>query len=333
MKLSRRELLKLASLAGAGVLLNSGGADRTEAAAAPQPALQPPSRVALAKGDDRARNITQALSLIAEDVRPQLAGRQVVIKPNFVTVKRQLAATHAEAVRAVLDFLRPIYRERVIIAESPADGTAEEGYRNYGYHEALRGFEVSFQDLDAAGSQTLAVLSGAFEPLPIEVSRLLLDQRTYLISVGPMKTHDCVVATLSLKNVVMGGPVKLPNGSEKRKVHQGQKAINLNLFLLAQRLRPHLSVLDGFEAMEGNGPVRGTPVPLRLAIASTDFLAADCTALEVMGIPLSRVGYLTHCATARMGQFDVGKLRLLGSDLAACRRPFTLHERFQRAVP
>jgi uncharacterized protein (DUF362 family) len=233
----------------------------------------------------------------------------------------------------VLDFLRPIYRERVIIAESPADGTAEEGYVNYGYHEALRGFEVSFQDLDAAGSQTLAVLNGDFEPLPIEVSRLLLDQRTYLISVGPMKTHDCVVATLSLKNVVMGAPLKLAGGSEKHKVHQGLKAIHLNLFLLAQRLRPHLSVLDGFEAMEGNGPVRGTPVPLRLAIASTDFLAADCTALEVMGIPLSRVGYLSHCATARMGQFDVGKLRLLGSDLAACRRPFTLHERFQRAVP
>lgn len=327
MRLSRRQLLRLVSLAGVNALV--GGACTPEPRAAERSPQRPAaSRVALVRGEERYGLIRRALSLIEADVAPQLAGRQIVIKPNFVTVRRQLAATHAEAVRAVLDFLRPLHPGRIIIAESPADGTAAQGYANYGY-EALAGHDVSLQDLDQAGSQTLAVLDGQFRPQPIQVSRLLLDPASYVISVGPMKTHDCVVATLSLKNVVMGAPLKLAAGSEKRKVHQGPQAINLNLFLLAQHLRPHLSVIDGFEAMEGNGPSQGTPVSARVAIASTDFLAADCTALAVMGIPLERVGYLAHCAAIGMGQADVAKMAIVGERLERCRRPFRLHERFQ----
>jgi uncharacterized protein (DUF362 family) len=328
-QLSRRELLKLASLVGASTLVGAAG---RRADTPPLPGQAAPlgaSRVALIRGEDRGGNIRRALALLEDEIRPRLAGRRVIIKPNFVTVRRQLAATHVEAVRAVLDFLRPIYRQRVVIAESPADGSAEDGYASYGYRKILRSYDVSFQDLDQAGTRTLCVLDGDFSPLPIQVSRLLLEPAAFVISVGPPKTHDCAVATLSLKNVVMGAPVKTSAGSEKRKVHQGAKAINLNLFLLAQHLRPHLSVIDGFVAMEGNGPVGGTPVEARLAIASTDFLAADCAALAVMGIPLARVGYLSHCATARMGESDVGKLAIVGADLAACRLKFKLHERFR----
>jgi uncharacterized protein (DUF362 family) len=284
--------------------------------------------VALVRGEDRGRNIRQALALLEDEIRPRLSGRQVVIKPNFVTVHRQLAATHAEAVRAVLEFLRPIYHQTVVIAESPADGSAEEGYAAYGYHKVMRGYDVSFQDLDRTAARTLCVLDKDFSPLPIQVSHLLLEPNIFLISVTPLKTHDCVVATLSLKNVVMGAPLKFARGSEKPKVHQGSKAINLNLFLLAQHIRPHLSVLDGFLAMEGNGPSRGTPVEAKVAIVSSDFLAADATALAVMGIPLAKVGYLSHCATARMGESDVARLALVGSELSSSRFKFRLHERF-----
>jgi uncharacterized protein (DUF362 family) len=325
-RLSRRERLKLASLVGAGALLP---APREDAWALPRPASPGVSRVALIKGEDRYGNVRQALALIEDEVRRGLAGRKVVIKPNFVTVKRQLAATHAQAVRAVLDFLKPLRPGNVVIAESPADGSAAEGYANYGYLEALKGYDVAFEDLDRQGDATLAILDRDFGVVPIQVSRLLLDPQVYLISVCPMKTHDCVVATLSLKNVVMGAPLKTAAGSEKGKVHQGEKAINLNLFLLAQHIRPHLSVIDGFEAMEGNGPGRGTPVAARVAVAGTDFLAADCVALAVMGIPLARVGYLGHCATARMGEADVGKLDIAGAKLDSCRMRFQLHERFR----
>ncbi|MFQ5812142.1 MAG: hypothetical protein ACE5I2_02960, partial [Anaerolineae bacterium] len=62
------------------------------------------SKVALIKGDDRYENIAQVLTLI-EDGVDLSDKKRILIKPNFVSTRRQLAATHVEAVRAVLDWL------------------------------------------------------------------------------------------------------------------------------------------------------------------------------------------------------------------------------------
>ncbi|RPH71051.1 MAG: DUF362 domain-containing protein, partial [Myxococcaceae bacterium] len=101
-----------------------------------------------------------------------------------------------------------------------------------------------------------------------------------------MKTHDRVVATLSLKNIIVGAPIKDPGfrwgggkqgaKNDKPIIHgSGFRGINYNLFAMAQRLHPHLAVIDGFVGMEGAGPTRGTAVDWRIAVASTDALAAD----------------------------------------------------------
>ena len=59
----------------------------------------------------RYENIIQAVGQIAADV--DLSGKQhVLIKPNFVVTHKPLAATHVDAVRAVLDFVRSRYEGR-----------------------------------------------------------------------------------------------------------------------------------------------------------------------------------------------------------------------------
>ena len=52
---------------------------------------------------------------------------------------------------------------------------------------------------------------------------------------------------------------------------------HVDIAMTAQRLQScwGTAVLDGWEGMEGNGPGDGTMVPSRIAIASTDFVAAD----------------------------------------------------------
>ena len=56
--------------------------------------------VALVRGDSRYTNVRDALELIADQV--SLADkRRILIKVNFVSARRQLAATHVDAVRAV----------------------------------------------------------------------------------------------------------------------------------------------------------------------------------------------------------------------------------------
>ena len=64
-------------------------------------------RVAVVKGENRLENVRRALGLVRDDLVPKVKGL-VLVKPNFLSCTRQLAATHADAVRAVLEFVAPL---------------------------------------------------------------------------------------------------------------------------------------------------------------------------------------------------------------------------------
>jgi len=285
------------------------------------------AKVALVKGDDRRENVRSALELIKDEVAHEVAGKRVVIKPNFVSIRRQLAATHLDATRGILDFLRDMETESLIIAEG-ACGSTEEGYKNFGYTALVDEYGVELRDLNSDSYEYLYVLDNRLQPLPLRIAKTILDPDACIISACNLKTHDSVVATLSLKNLLMGMILY----GDKSSMHQGTKEINFNLFLLAQRVRPHLAVIDGFTGMQGNGPVSGEPIETRVAIASTDFLAADRVGLEVMGIKFEDVGYLQFCAQAGLGEGDLKNIELLGTPLKECRKKFARHSSFKRQL-
>ena len=111
------------------------------------------------------------------------------------------------------------------------------------------------------------------------------------------------MATPSLKNIIVGAPVKdlgfrfgsgaKPGAKSDKPIVHGNstRAINYKLFDLSRRLHPHLAVIDGYDGMEGNGPVGGTLVEHRVCVVSPDWLAADRVAVELMGIDYAKVGY------------------------------------------
>ena len=70
--------------------------------------------------------------------------------------------------------------------------------------------------------------------------------------------------------------------------------------LATMGIQPDLAVLDGIVGMEGNGPWNGTPIKHGIAIASTDWLAADRLAVELMSIDYKYVKYLQWCSEAGM---------------------------------
>jgi len=288
--------------------------------------------VGLATGDDRYETVLRSLKLVEEDVRRRLGNRRVLVKPNFVSVHRQLAATHVAAIRAILDFFRPFHKGKILVAESPAAGSAATGYRNFGYTDLVSSHNVELVDLDKRPFREIFIVDRNLKPLKLRVSELLLDERIFVVSAAVLKTHDTVVATLSIKNLVMGAPLKHGGINYKPKVHQGIKGINLNLFQMAQLLRPDLSVIDGFEGMEGDGPVNGAPVPSRLAIAGTDPLAVDRIGLDVMGVDIADVGYLTYLARANYGQADRDRIEVRGANVEKIRRKYRLHRNYRRQL-
>ena len=164
------------------------------------------------------------------------------------------------------------------------------------------------------------MLSGDLHLVPVRLAARLLDPEAFVICSAILKTHNTVVATLSLKNMCLGAPLHNPRKesqrwSDKRLYHGGVRQTHVDIALTAQRLQPFwgAAVLDGWEGMEGNGPGDGTLVPSHVAVASTDYVAADRVGLELMGIDSAWVGYLGFCAAVGVGQMDLSKLDLRGA--------------------
>jgi uncharacterized protein (DUF362 family) len=172
----------------------------------------------------------------------------------------------------------------------------------------------------------------------VRLAAMLLDPDAYVISSAMLKTHNTVVATMSVKNMVLGAPLHSVPGqgfwNDKRKYHVGVRQTHYNMLVTAQKLQPNwgVALIDGFEGMEGDGPGSGTPVASRLAIASTDFVAADRVGIEAMGIDPAWVGYLGYCGQAGLGQFDLAKIQVVGATIASVQKKYQLHPDIEREL-
>jgi uncharacterized protein (DUF362 family) len=304
------------------------------------------AQVALTTGGNRADLAFRALQPFSKQIKQSIGDKLVVLKPNNVSINSQLAATHADTLEGILEFLKSINKlSSVVIAESAAGGPTLEGFSNFGYNRLAGKYKVKLVDFDQEKFDIVHVFDEKdFRPHPARISSMLLDPGSYIVSVARMKTHDRVLATLSLKNIVFGAPIKDlgfaygPNRkqgarNDKPIVHgSGIRGINYNLFALADRLHPHLAVIDGFEGMEGNGPGNGTPVDHRICVAGTDWLAADRVGIELMGIDFGNVGYLTYCAQANLGISNLNKIEIIGEKISDHKRAYKLSDSINRQL-
>lgn len=283
------------------------------------------SRVALVRGNDRRANIRQALELIADDI--DLAGKErIIIKPNFVSAYRSLAATHPDAVRAVLGFLAERGVTDVTLAEGPATSSLDRALASHNYGPLLEDYGLPTVDLNRDRSVDVRGVDQRLNEISLQLARTAVES-DLRISVGPPKTHDTVNVTLSLKNLAMGSL------QHKRRAHQGYQGINLNLYYMAYHVAPHLSIIDGFRAMEGNGPTGGSLVNWRIAVASTNFLSADALTTRLMGFDLEEIGYLYYCQRKGLGRGDPSHMEVLGNvQPDEVRRRFKRHRRWRRQL-
>src|SRR5579863_7271596 len=107
----RRNFLK-STLAGGAAALIASRLVRSTMAAVPAASSAPaasggaPVKVALTHGDQRADNVLRALQSLDKDVAQAIGNRRVIVKPNNVSTTNQLAASHADALAGILEFLK-----------------------------------------------------------------------------------------------------------------------------------------------------------------------------------------------------------------------------------
>lgn len=269
-------------------------------------------KVALLKGNSRYENILESLKLIEDSVTEKLKGKEkVIIKPNCVSDEIQKASTHVDAIKAVLDFLGK--DKRITLAEGSAYQT-ENAFKNFDYYALKENYNIDFVDLNNDDYEEISGFDRNLKPMKLGIAKTMLNADC-IISLALLKTHDSAIATFGIKNVAVGSlikkslfPYRLENRflrkvinratairNDKTKIHQGPKAIHKNIFELYKKVKPSISIIDAFEAMEGNGPVSGSLVKMNLALTSVNALAADITAARLIGLNPKDIGYLYYC--------------------------------------
>jgi len=333
---SRRSMLQLTALAPA---LRPWRPLFAQAQATPAPR----STVSLVKGDNRRKNAAEALAAIDEQLRPVLRTKKyVIIKTNFVSTTNQLAASHTDAVHGILDYLEPRFKGPVMVAEASA-GDTMDGFEQFGYNRLAaerKSQKVQLVDFNREATyKVLPLINYDLHAAPARLAGRLFDPDAFVICSAMLKTHNTVVATLSVKNMALGAPLHsvgrdAPRWNDKRVTHNGLRQTQYNIFLSAQAMAPywHVAFIDGYEGMEGNGPSSGTPVPSRVAIASRDFIAADRVGVELMGIDPTWMGYLRFCGDFGLGQYDLSKIDVRGEKIAAVARKYQLHRDIEREL-
>ncbi len=277
--------------------------------------------VSLARGDKSYDAVSKALALIRDQVTIP-ADRPVLVKPNMVEPDQPLCATPVDAVRAVLEFLTDLGVSRFIIAEGTAleKGETMRAFREYGYFTLQDKFEVEFRNLHDDDKVVLEALNAYLEPVSIRLAKSLLT--SYVVSMGRMKTHRQVIATLSLKNIGIGAIHNPDRHSppwhtiDPVMFSHRPRPLNLSLARLGQALPIHLAVIDGVVGMEGNGPVKGTAVHSGVALAGTDALAVDLVGTELMGFDPRTIGYLWYLSQRR--GLTRAQISVRGADPAQC---------------
>ena len=279
--------------------------------------------MAIAKGKTRYDAVKRALEYIREDIAKDVFGKNsLIIKPNLVSSYVQLAVTHVDTVKAIIDFIRQYYGGKILVAEGSASDTLT-AYKNFDYTKLAREREIELFDLNQDNYREIMVYNDRYDEIPVRIAEKVLES-DYRISAAVLKTHDTVIATLSIKNVVVGSIIRY----DKHRIHQGYKAINLNIYKIAKYVWPNLAIIDGYTAMEGNGPVSGTPVDMGTVIASTDPLAADTVGAYIMGFDPDDIGYLYYIKMAGMGEGDIDKIEIVGERLENVRRKFRPHSTY-----
>ncbi len=292
------------------------------------------TQVSLIQGADRTNNLQSALDLIAGRLDFRRAAR-ILIKPNLVSPDRQLANTHPDSMRVLLDFIRRSYDGAIDIAEGTADCGAMTTFERFGYVQLAKDFNARLVDLNASEAVTVKGYNLFRRPFNLRLARPVVES-DFRISIGPPKTHNTVLVSLAIKNMVMGSlvnpamsgiaPGQAPSNrqmlsmilpgplrSDKLMMHQGWAWTNLNIAILAPHVLPHLAIIDGFEAMEGAGPTQGNPVEWRVALAGTDAVAVDWLTAGLMGFDPEQIGYLHYCRLLGLGVTNLEDIELVGN--------------------
>ncbi len=270
------------------------------------------STVAIVKGERGLEPVFKALDLV--DYKSAIAGfNKVLIKVNFITTMTwdTGATTDPIVVEALIQRLKELSVEIYVVESDATMTNADKAFEATGMAETCKRHGIEYLNLRHVEDKVKIKIPNGECLKDITVPRIVTESA--IISAAKMKTHMATKVTLGMKNMFGLLPDKL-----KFKYHA--KGISKVIVDINTVLKPHLTVVDGFVAMEGKGPTDGSPVKMDLIIAGKDAVATDATTARIMGLNPHEISHIRTASQKGLGNID--DIEIVGARLEDVQRPF-----------
>lgn len=251
--------------------------------------------------------------------------KRVVLKPNLVEFDSKTAInTDPRFTLAARELFLKLGAGSVAIAEGPGhrrdtwDLADQAGYRSL-----FSDFDRNFTDLNLDDVEARRAFGNSMD-LYLPKTILSAD---LVVSLAKMKTHHWAGATLSMKNFFGIVPGSIYGWPKNLLHHQG---IETSIVELNRIVRNTFAIVDGVVAMEGNGPIQGTPVPMGTIVMGRDLPAVDATCARLMRLAPEKIGYLRDAAELGLGNIEESAIEQRGEKIAGLARPFAVVSQFSR---
>ena len=234
------------------------------------------TKVSLVKGRTRSEAIPEALEMLGAN---PVAGRDVLIKPNFNTADPFPASTHNETLTQLIRKLRDMGAKSLTIGERSGPPDTETVLRDLGIDlicDDLGVGLINFEELPASQWTRIRPLQSHWQD-GFDVA-------------GPVLDSECIVTTCCLKTHRYGGvftmSLKLSVGiTHKRnmgELHGAGPHMRQMIAEINQVYKPALILLDGMEVFTDGGPMSGQLRRADIILAGTDRIAIDAVGLAVL---------------------------------------------------
>ncbi len=235
----------------------------------------------------------------------------IVIKPNYGSLHlgyppeiQASIGTDPRLVAALVKLLKDNGVGRVIVAESGMYGVKID--------KVYEGLELA-KSIPEAGGELYNIDTGEFETVEIGETTVNLSKVfgdcDFLINIPSMKTHILCTVSLGTKNIAVGAI----DFESKAKIHR--EGIHRLIALLAEKMNPDLTIIDGIVSHEYLGPTFGLPRRTNLLIAGDNVISTDSVAATIMNIDSREVEHLKFASERGFGKIDISRIEIKGEKL------------------
>jgi len=215
-----------------------------------------------------------------------VAGKTVLLKPNILSDSppEKAITTHPVFLEAAIRLVKEKGASRILVGDSP-------GLQMPGFSGKVSGMGEAARK---NGAEWIDFTKGKIE-VPCPDGKVIksftlthaVREADLIISLPKLKTHQLMQYTGAMKNLFGLVPSLAKSPFHAR--FPSREAFAAMIVDLNLAVKPAYAFMDAIVGMEGKGPAAGNPRQIGLVMASSNLLAMDIAATQIMGYPPAEI--------------------------------------------